>query len=211
MGARDWWEWHRPYDDEGSRLARRLVVVQHLIREWLAARPPGPVKVISMCAGQGRDLLGVLTGHPRCGDVAARLVELDPRNAEAARVAAQAADLAGVEVVTGDASITTAYGPLVPADLVLVCGVFGNVADHDIENTVRHLPMLCSTQATVIWTRHRMEPDVTPTIRKWFGDQGFEEVDFVSPEGFLFGVGVHRLAAAPAPFRPGVRLFTFVR
>jgi hypothetical protein len=33
--------------------------------------------VISLCAGQGRDLLGVLADHPRREDVRARLVELD--------------------------------------------------------------------------------------------------------------------------------------
>jgi hypothetical protein len=38
---------------------------------------------------------------PRRADVAARLVELDPRNAGLARAAAERAALPGVEVVTG--------------------------------------------------------------------------------------------------------------
>ncbi|GHD35622.1 hypothetical protein GCM10010335_31060 [Streptomyces galbus] len=35
-----------------------------------------------MCAGQGRDLIGVLAGHPRRDDVRARLVELDEKAEE---------------------------------------------------------------------------------------------------------------------------------
>ena len=55
------------------------------------------MRAISVCAGQGTDLLGVLADHPRAGDVRGRLVELDPRNTAA--IAAPP----GIEVVTGDA------------------------------------------------------------------------------------------------------------
>jgi hypothetical protein len=37
----------------------------------------GPIRLLSLCAGQGRDVLGVLPGHARRGDVAAVLVESD--------------------------------------------------------------------------------------------------------------------------------------
>ena len=70
---------------------------------------PGPLRAISLCAGQGRDLISALAGHPRRYDVRARLVELDPRNTETARQAAQAAGLPRVEVVTGDAALTDTY------------------------------------------------------------------------------------------------------
>ena len=84
----------------------------------LDAAPPGPLHAISLCAGQGRDLIGVLARHPRRDDVTARLVELDPRNAAAARDAAEVADLPRVEVVTGDAALTDQYAGMVPAYLV---------------------------------------------------------------------------------------------
>jgi hypothetical protein len=99
--ARDWYAWHQDYDDPGSALARRLVAVQDQIRAALDAAPPGPLRAVSLCAGQGRDLIGALAAHPRRADVAARLVELDPRNAGLARAAAERAALPGVEVVTG--------------------------------------------------------------------------------------------------------------
>lgn len=201
-----WQEWHTAYDDQNSPLPARLALVQRQIADALTDMPAGPIRVISMCAGQGRDLLGALADHPRAADVAARLVELDPVLAAQAREHAPA----GVEVVTGDASITDAYAGFVPADLVLVCGVFGNIPTADIENTIRSLPMLCAPGANVIFTRHRRPPDRTVEIRGWFADAGFEEIAFDAPDGFLFGVGRQRLARTPDPFAPATTLFTFV-
>ena len=209
MADRDWFEWHRPYDDCTSALSGRLRTVQRHVAEFLDAAPPGEVSVVSMCAGQGRDLLEVLAQHPRAPDVAARLVELDPRNAKVAMDAAAAAGLTRVEVVTGDASITTAYEGMVPCDLVLACGVFGHAADGDIERMIRHLPALCAPGARVIWTRGVLGFDLRPTIRKWFLEAGFEEIAFTAGEGG-WGVGANRMVAEPQPYRAGIRLFTFV-
>lgn len=210
-GPRDWLGWHEHYADPDTPLSRRLRLVQRLVRDAVDAAPPGPVRVVSMCAGQGVDLLGALAGHPRREEVRARLVELDWRNAAIARAAFAAAGLPAVDVVTGDASLTDAYAGAVPADVVLVCGVFGNLADADVARTIDHLPGLCAPGATVVWTRHRRPPDLTVEIRSWLARAGFEEVAFEAPEDVLFAVGAHRLRAAPAPLAPGVRLFTFAR
>ena len=191
-------------------LGRRLVLVQHQVRAALDRVPPGPVRAISVCAGQGHDLLGVLAGHLRRSDVTARLVELDEQNVLLARRAAREAGLDGVEVLVRDASITDAYAGAVPADLVLMCGVFGNITADDIANTIGHLPRLCAPAATVIWTRHRQPPDLTPDIRQTFERHGFEEVFFDGDGSSPFGVGANRLVAPPQPFQDGVRLFEFV-
>jgi hypothetical protein len=204
--ARDWRKWHEGYDTPGSFLQRRLATVQQCIRDALDAMPAGRIRVVSMCAGEGRDLLGVLADHPRSADVDAHLVELDP---ELAATAARAAP-ANVSVHCADASKTDAYADAVPANLVLACGVFGNVTDADVERTVRRLPSLCAPGARVVWTRHRREPDLTITIRHWFDEAGFEPLSFVAPEDAVYTVGMHRLAGAPLPFTPGERLFTFV-
>ncbi len=209
MTKLDWQAWHRPYDDPDSPLSRRLHVVQELVRAVLDQAAPGSITAISICAGEGRDLLGVLADHPRSADVAARLVELDPRNAEAARETAGRAGLGGVEVVTGDASISNAYDGAIPADLVLVCGVFGNISDRDVAHTIAHLPMLCAPGATVIWTRHRKPPNLTIKIRQWFAKHRFEEIAFVSPAN-TWGVGAHRFAGSHLPFTPDIKLFTFL-
>src|SRR5438105_9868186 len=126
--ANDWREWHEAYNREGSPLARRLAVVQRGIAAVLDAAPPGPIRVVSMCAGEGRDVLGVLENHPRRADVAGRLVELDPELAATARAGAPAT----VEVLCADAGLAASYAGAVPADLALVCGVFGNITEADM-------------------------------------------------------------------------------
>jgi hypothetical protein len=183
-------------------------VVQEQIRASLDSSPAGPLRVISLCSGQGRDLLEVLDGHPRRDDVRARLVELDPGNTALAQQAARAAGLDQVEVVTGDAALTDQYQGVAPADLVLVCGVFGNVTDEDIERTIGFCSQLCVTGGTVIWTRHRSAPDRVPLICDWFEEHGFNR-QWVSEADVGFGVGVHRFAAGPRPLALGERMFTF--
>ncbi|MEW2590777.1 methyltransferase domain-containing protein [Micromonospora aurantiaca] len=207
--TKDWYAWHSDYDQPESALARRLAEVRQRVSDALDAAPAGPLRALSLCAGQGRDLIPVLAAHPRGADVTARLVELDPRNTDPARRAAADAGLTGVEVVTGDASLTDRYADLAPADLVLVCGIFGNISDDDIRATVRHCASLCATGGTVLWTRHRREPDLVPVICEWFAEEGFEPVAVNSPADGV-GVGAHRFTGTPRPLAPGVRMFTFV-
>ena len=142
MAQRDWYDWHTFYDDPATGLSRRLSWVQEQTRAALDAAPPGPIRAISLCAGQGLDLIGVLADHPRRADVTARLVELDPRNTEvAARLVAEAG-LTQVEVVTGDASLTSQYVGIAPAGLVLACGLFGNLTDADVAATIGYCAQL---------------------------------------------------------------------
>ncbi len=205
----EWVEWHRSYDEDPSMRGRLLLVQLH-IREALDRAPPGPIRVISACAGDGRDLLGALEGHPRARDVRARLVEQTPALADAGRERVAREGLETVEVRVGDASLSDAYLGAIPADLLLFCGVFGNVSDADIRGTIGHLPEFCGPGATVVWTRGRFEPDLTPSIRSWFAEEGFEELSFDTVPGSTKAVGAHRLAVPPRRFRPGVRLFTFL-
>jgi len=205
----DWKSWHDKYDRPDSGMARRLQVVQSRIRTFLDESPPGPLRAISLCAGQGWDLLEVLAVHPRRADVRARLVELDEGNTTLAAETARAAGLRGVDVVTGDAALTDNFRDMVPADLVLVCGLFGNITGEDIERTIDSCTALCRAGGTVIWTRHRDAPDLVPTICNWFAARGFERL-WLSGEDDPFGVGVHRFAGTPRPLIAGRRMFTFV-
>ncbi len=211
VGGEDWFEWHRPYEVPGSALRARLALVQDLLRRALESAPDGPIRLVSGCAGQGLDVLGVLPDHPRRFDVTARLVELDPRNAVVARRLADEAGLTNVEIVTGDASLSDAYGESATADVVLMCGIFGNLRLADIRRTVAFLPRLCAPAASVIWTRHRRPPDRTGEVRTLFARAGFTELAFEAPPDHEFvGVGFDRFDGEPLPFRAGVRLFDFV-
>jgi hypothetical protein len=99
---------------------------------------------------------------------------------------------------------------MLPVDVLLLCGIFGNVSDRDIRRTVQAAPTLCRAGATVIWTRHRRPPDLTPQIRAWFASAGFGEIAFDALEtSAMTSVGVHRLGRGPAARLPVGRLFTF--
>lgn len=206
-----WHEWHREYDDPGSRLSRRLAVVQRFVGEAYDRAPRGRIGVLSLCAGEGRDVIAVTRDHPRRDNVDAVLVELDPGLAANARAAIDAAGLQSqVHVVEADAGTTANLRRGAPADVLLLCGIFGNVSDDDVEHTVRRAASLCAEGATVVWTRHTSPPDLTVRIRQWFAESGFIEVGFDAPPDWKYGVGAHRLIAEPEPFPSDLRLFHFV-
>lgn len=211
----DWHAWHRDYDDPDSDLSRRRRTVQAALRAWLDQAGDGPLRVVSACAGDGRDLLEVLAGHPAAPRVTARLVELDDALARQAEDRAAATGLDGVEVLRGDAGSTDSYAGMVPADLVMWCGVFGNLTDDDVRATVRVTRQLAAPGAHVVWTRgsfadrDRVEP--TALISDWFADAGFEPVSLDVPDDATYRVGVHRYAGQTDPLDAGRTFFTFRR
>jgi len=208
MSQRDWYTWHARYDDPDSGLSRRLSWVQDQIRAALDGAPPGPLRAISLCAGQGLDLIGVLADHPRAGDVTARLVEMDPRNTKAAARLAAVAGLDNIQIVTGDAALTSQYADIAAADLVLACGLFGNMTDAHVEATIGYCAQLCAKGGTVIWTRARWAPDLVPQVCAWFEERGFERVWLSSPD-YAQCAGAHRRTAAPDPLDPDAVMFAF--
>jgi hypothetical protein len=209
--VKDWLAWHAAYDDPSSALSARLRCVRSHLSDAVDRAPAGRVMLVSLCAGQGHDVIGVLPGHPRRADVRAVLVESDARNAGLARRAAARQGLPGVQVRQADAGLVAGFADVLPADVLLLCGIFGNVSDEDIRRTIQAAPALCRTGATVIWTRHRRRPDLTPQIRAWFAAAGYREIAFDALEtSALTSVGVHRLDRGPAAGLPDGRMFTFL-
>jgi hypothetical protein len=209
----DWREWHRAYDEPGSDLARRRRSVQSAVDAFLDTRDDDGLRVVSACAGDGRDLIDVLARRDDRDRVrAALLLELDEVLAGTARDLAAEHGLEQVDVRRDDAGSTGSYADAVPADLVLMCGVFGNVTDADLRRTVAVIPRLCAPGATVVWTRGRFrEGDLTPQIRGWFVEEGFEEVSFDAPDDTTYRVGTHRLLREPEPLGAPETFFTFTR
>jgi hypothetical protein len=214
--ATDWTEWHEAYADPSSSLARRLDVVRNQLARILDERRGRPTRLVSLCSGDGRDTLPVLAAGHR--DVSAVLVELDPELAGAARTAVRALGLEEVEVRVADAGTADTVADVVPADVLMLCGIFGNVLDDDVRRTVSALSGLLTPGARVIWTRgRRVDPDPTEwagdpseMVRRTFSDAGLVEETFVRPDDAEFRVGVHRFEGPTVSDRPGW-LFTFVR
>jgi hypothetical protein len=204
-----WATWHDSYDDPESDLSQRLIAVQRRLSDAIDEAPTGAVRIISACAGEGHDVIGVLKTHPRAPDVRALLIESDDHNIGVARARIAAAGITGVDILQGDAGVTAPYRDAVPAHVLMLCGIFGNVSDDDLRRTVSNASRLCAPRATVLWTRHRREPDRTPEIREWFAEAGFAEFAFDSPGPDRFALGAHRLAVPPLPYVSDLRLFTF--
>ena len=206
----DWVAWHQPYADPSSPLSRRRRTVQQHVRDWLGALPDSglPTRIVSACAGDGRDVLEVLAAQPDAPAVDVRLVERDDRLATDAEDYARDHGLPRVTVRRADAGVTDSYLDGVPAGLVLFCGVFGNITDDDVRGTIEALPSLCAPGATVLWTRGLRAgradaaDDVTTEIRGRFSAAGFEEVAFEAPAGEGWSVGAHRLATGTATGSP---------
>jgi hypothetical protein len=207
---RDYVEWHRHYDDPASGMAWRLRAVQGHIRGELDGRP-GPVRIVSACAGDGRDVLGVLAVRDDAARVSATLVELHPGIAAQARGAAAGLP-ARVEVREGDAGLSDAYAGAVPADLVLLVGIFGNVSDADVARTIAAAPQLCAPGALLLWSRGGHEGDRNAWIRERFAAAGFDELGYATRDtGSRPALGAARYAGPATPLVTGERLFTFVR
>jgi hypothetical protein len=207
---RDYEQWHRAYNDPASSLSWRLRAVQRHIRRVLD-EPTGPVRILSACAGDGRDVLEVLSQRPDAARVTATLIELHPSIAGRAAKAAAGVP-ARVEVRTLDAGSTDAYVDAAPADLVLLVGIFGNISDADLFRTIEAAPQLCRTGATLLWSRGRRDRDLNDEIRARFAAAHFLEQDYATLDaGSRPAVGAVRFDGSPAELVAGRRLFTFVR
>ncbi|HTW06807.1 MAG TPA: hypothetical protein VME46_04820 [Acidimicrobiales bacterium] len=209
---RDYVQWHKEYDDPGSELSWRLRTVQGYISAALDERAGGPVQVVSLCAGEGRDIVDVLSRRPDALRAKVTLIELHPEIAAAARRRASGAGLPDVEVRVADAGSTDSLQGAVPADLVLLVGIFGNISEHDITGTVAAVPQFCKLGATILWSRGRDREDINGMVRSWFRAAGCSELAYDTLEtGSRPAAGAFRFTGQPQPLVPGQRLFSFLR
>lgn len=216
--TRDWLRWHEHYDAPASSLVLRLAAVRRQFRHALAEAMQGEdeaVRVTSICAGEGRDVLPVLAERSLGRPVRALLLELDPILVERAGRTAAELGLSEVEVRRADAGAADTYLDVPPAHVLLVCGVFGNISGEDVERTIAALPALLADDGIVIWTRgaENVDRDRSREIKTCFEQHGFTPMSFISTEDGVFRVGTHRLAVDPRDVRPlpaRTRLFTFL-
>lgn len=204
--GKDWIEWHADYDDATSSLARRLQVVRREVRGLLAR---GPNRLVSVCAGRGEDVLPVLASSESFTAIETYLLENHPGLASQARDRAAALGLRNVTVLERDAGQLSSYADVGRTDVLMLCGVFGNISDDDIRLTIESVPQLMTTGGHLIWTRSRREPDVTPRIRRRLTDLRFEELRFVAPDDDLWSVGVNRFDGEIADLETGATMFRF--
>jgi len=211
-GMRDYLKWHDAYDDPTSDLSWRLGQVQAYIRATLD-QIRGQAKVLSLCAGDGRDVLQVLAERDDSSRIKTTLIELHPVLAQRAREFAANAGLAEVTVRTVDAGDTAAYADAVPADLVIMIGIFGNISTEDLRRTIMTAPQLCRPGAVMLWSRGTSGSEANSLVRGWLTDAGFVELDyreFDQAEGERAALGSARYVGPPQPLITGRQMFTFL-
>lgn len=209
--TKDWFAWHDNYRTR-PRMRQRLQIVREYLVTCLNACPPGKIQVISVCAGDSRDLTGTLYDHPRTADVQARLVELDERLVECGRTAAESAGLGEqLQFIQGDATISSVYEGAVPADIVLLCGVIGNIPEEELPRLMESLAYFCKPEAFVIWTRDLFDDGENrlALVRELLQKSGFEEVNFRMTLTGNMGVGTHRYLGQTLPLPKDKQLFVF--
>lgn len=210
MTGFDWVGWHQGYDDPESSLSQRLRIVRQRIGECLESSGGAPVRILSLCAGDGRDVLPEVVAR-RSVSATVTLVELSESLAGDAVDAAAQLGLEHVKVIAGDAGATQLYADEVPVDLLLLCGIFGNVSDDDIRVTLGAAGAMVTEGGRLIWTRGWFEHvDLRDDVRRWTVETGFVEEAF-DGEPAKYGIGVYRwdrpCRSTPLPHR----LFTFIR
>lgn len=166
-------------------------------------------------------MLGVLADRVDTDRVSAVLLELHPGLAQRARDTAASAGLARVEVRTVDAGVSDSYLGAVPADVVLMVGVFGNVTDGDLWRLIGLAPQLCRPGAMLVWSRGRRfsrsltgvtSGDLNDEVRAKFVAAGFSEVSYEEHDADgQPALGVVRYDGPTVELGAGQPLFTFVR
>jgi hypothetical protein len=191
----------------------RLQAVQDHLATCLREMPEGPIRVVSLCAGDGRDTVGVLETHERREDVAAWLVELD---AESVQSGIQRSNELGmgrqVTFINGDATDFKTYSGILPCNIVLVCGVFGHVPSRERKQFTRALTKFCTPGSSVIWTRGiKGGGERITAVREAFAANSFAEVrETITPDGRWL-VCTHRYTGELYQAPASGRIFNFRR
>jgi hypothetical protein len=216
MAINDWLKWHQHYDNPDSPLVQRLMATQAGLRQALAEAPAntdGVVQLVSICAGEGRDVLPVLAGGAEGRRVKALLLENDAAIAEGGRANIAKLGLADVEMRVADAGTIDSFADMLPAHVVVASGVFGNISMADAKRTAAALRTVVAPGGLVVWTRSRRlnGPDRSLALRAIFLDHRFSELSFITTPDGTFRIGLYKRPAETETFElpASRRMFEF--
>jgi hypothetical protein len=190
---------------------QRLAAVQMHLGECIDLAPAGLVRIVSLCAGDGRDVIGTMVGHRRRGDVRACLVELNEHSVGQGIESAKAAGVDGqIKFIAGDATDFASYQGYLPCDIMLVCGVWGHVPPLERERLVASLAKFGKQGSAVVWTRgvsrgmSRLDD-----IQEHFVKPIWERVRLTFTQDEEWAVVTHRYCGSPQRTPPSGRVFEF--
>lgn len=208
----DWVEFLKGYDLWPPLQSRLMLVREHLASALMHA-PHGPIQITSICAGDGRDVIGALEHHPRRKDVSTTLIELNAELVSRGRNAAAAMNMSdSIHFLNADATLANTYYGTPVADVLLMAGVLGNVRERHERMLIDNLAQLCRAGTTLIWTRGSAGNENLQAVQRilaLLGNADFVEVALseTNPAGFV--VGSHRFDGKPRSLNKAARLFEF--
>src|SRR5262245_55612548 len=177
----DWTNWYKYYDITPG-LQERLRIVREQIATTLTECPSGPITIVSVCAGDGRDIVGALHDHVRRDDVIGWLLDTDAESLARGQAVATAAGLERqLQFLHANAALASSYRGIGRADLLVLSGMLAHLRHGDVARLIGSLPMLCKAGGWVLWSRHLVlheGHEQMPAIRTHLRQTGFEEVHF---------------------------------
>jgi hypothetical protein len=207
----DWATWHDLYE-VSTPLKERLMAVRAQIAAAAAKIPGQSWHLVSICAGDGRDVIGTFAAADARQEVHATLIESHPELVTRGQAAVEQLGLARrITFRCADATQSSTYVDMRPAQIIVLSGVFGNLKERDVQRLIAALPSLCERDASVIWTRSLFDDGAKATqlIRQCFVAADFtEEVVVRTPLG-LFAVGTHAFRGVRRPLPVNKTLFEF--
>lgn len=209
-GKSTWSNWPQQAYERPSYRSRLGAVEQHLT-EALDLAPKGEITIISLCAGDGRDVIDAVGVHPRRRDVAAWLVEADAKLVAAGIALARGTGLQkAVRFLQADATSYATYRDISCADVVMLCGVWGHVPPQERAAVVRACSMLCQKGGHVVWTRGvRLGSGRFDEIRAEFSGREWSEVRTTITPDAKWAVATNCLTASPATRPTSGTIFHF--
>jgi hypothetical protein len=161
--------------------------------------------LVSVCAGDGRDVIQVLSGELSELPVRALLVESEPelaRRGEAQAVSAGVSDR--VLFRCRDATRMESYQGYVPADVLVMAGVLGNVPSRAYPDLARTAATLLRRGGFLLWTQRRFSGAIDAEYREFRAALAanqflsmFADETLAGPGGVSYLVATEQLATTP--------------
>jgi hypothetical protein len=201
--AMDWAKWHDLYD-VSTPLKERLIAVREQIAAAASKVAGKSLHLVSICAGDGRDVIGTFAASDERQDVHATLIESNPELVTRGQAAVDQLGLARrITFRCADATQSSTYVDIRPAHIIVLSGVFGNLKERDVQRLIAALPSLCDRAASVIWTRNLFDDGekATQIIRQCFVAADFTEEVLVRTSLGFFAVGTHSFRGVRWPLQ----------
>jgi 2-polyprenyl-3-methyl-5-hydroxy-6-metoxy-1,4-benzoquinol methylase len=200
-----WYDWHiEKHSDPNSYTSQRMTDIGLVIEEYLKDTVHRS-NIVSVCAGQGLDLIPILRQYPNSAD--AYLIDIEQQNID--HINKISTGLEGIHTYAADATVSNTYinNKIPRANLLLVCGVFAHLTSEDQSIFIQNMRSLLKPGGYVIWTRI---DEYLNDIHEKFENNGYKKIDLSHINLSTGSVGMSRLKESIKTLHPDKQIFNFL-